>query len=80
MQIHEKFSAENRKKFSDMNRRQLKEKAYLQDDDCLDDVENCIDLAFECVKTDPEERPLATEIWRRLPARVAAGTHVGRRI
>jgi disease resistance protein RPM1 len=45
---------------------QLKNDASLKDDDCIEDVEKCVGLAFECVNEEPKNRPTATDICTRL--------------
>jgi hypothetical protein len=48
------------------DREQLKKDASLQDDDCIEEVEKCVGLAFECVNEEPKNRPTAADICTRL--------------
>ncbi|OEL16587.1 Cysteine-rich receptor-like protein kinase 14 [Dichanthelium oligosanthes] len=64
--IRERTEKRMKEPSADENRKQLKRDASLGDDDCLEDVEKCIDLAFKCVEKEPEKRPSATDICGRL--------------
>lgn len=48
------------------DREQLKNDASLRDDDCIEDVEKCVAIAFECVNLEPRNRPAAADICTRL--------------